>query len=145
MNFTKYETVIFNDLNKFDEIESVILESVSSSLLVNSLYVNSITVCNKSSNNIRINLQKAITGSDDSIMTGFLIQNLDLPTNSNLDINKKSTVNLISLFGLDVFLPTSTKDGVTYTTSLLCYSNAVTQIFDCTVDYTVFVEPRNYN
>lgn len=145
MNFTKYGTAIFNNLNKFDSNNSVILQSISSYLSVNTLYVNSITICNKSSNNIRINLQKTIVGSDSSRATSFLIENLDLPMKNNLDVNKKSTVNLISLFGLDVFLPVATANGVTYTTLLSCYSNTATQIFDCTVDYTTFVEPTNYS
>ena len=54
--------------------------------------------------------------------------------------DSKSTLNLISLFGLNIYLPVKLNAGITYTTELICYSNGINQNFDCTVDYTIFIE-----
>ena len=68
MNFISYSTVSFPNLT-YDK--QVILKSTA-----HTMYVNSITVCNISSNDIRINLIKKIIGSDLSIKETFLVKNI---------------------------------------------------------------------
>lgn len=132
MNFVNYSTSIFPNLNYNQQI---ILQSS-----IHTLFVDSITICNRSNNDIRINLVKKIIGSDSSTNQGFIVNNIEVQAPITGKTDSKSTINLISLFGLKVFLPVMSSSGITYTTELICYSNGITQNFDCTVDYTTFVE-----
>jgi len=132
MNFINYSTGILPNLSYNQQI---ILQSS-----IHTLYVDSITICNRSNNDIRINLVKKIIGSDSSSTQGFMINNVEVQAPTTGKTDSKSTINLVSLFGLKIFLPVMVTNGVTYTTELICYSNGITQNFDCTVDYTTFVE-----
>jgi hypothetical protein len=132
VNFVNYNTSILPGLN-FNQ--QVILGSS-----LNTLYVNSITICNQSNNDIRINLIKKITGTDGSSTQGFIINNVEVQAPVTAKKDSKSTINLVSLFGLNIYLPVMVKAGVTYTTELICYSNGINQNFDCTIDYTTFIE-----
>lgn len=132
MNFVNYSTGILPNLNYNQQI---ILQST-----VHTLYVDSITICNRSNNDIRINLVKKIIGSDSSSTQGFMIYNVEVQAPVTGKTDSKSTINLVSLFGLKIFLPVMSTSGITYTTELMCYSNGINQNFDCTVDYTTFVE-----
>jgi hypothetical protein len=132
MNFVNYSTGILPNLNYNQQI---ILQST-----VHTLYVDSITICNRSNNDIRINLVKKIIGSDSSSTQGFMINNVEVQAPVTGKTDSKSTINLVSLFGLKIFLPVMSTSGITYTTELICYSNGINQNFDCTVDYTTFVE-----
>jgi hypothetical protein len=132
MNFVNYSTGILPNLNYNQQI---ILQST-----VHTLYVDSITICNRSNNDIRINLVKKIIGSDSSSTQGFMINNVEVQAPVTGKTDSRSTVNLVSLFGLKIFLPVMSTSGITYTTELICYSNGINQNFDCTVDYTTFVE-----
>lgn len=132
MNFVNYDTSILPGLN-FNQ--QVILGSS-----LNTLYVNSITICNQSNNDIRVNLIKKVTGTDGSSTQSFIVNNVEVQASVTAKKDSKSTINLISLFGLNIYLPVMVKAGVTYTTELVCYSNGVNQNFDCTVDYTTFIE-----
>lgn len=132
MNFVNYNTSILPSLNF---TQQVILGSS-----LNTLYVNSITVCNQSNNDIRINLIKKITGTDGSSTQSFIVNNVEVQAPVTGKKDSKSTINLISLFGLNIYLPVMVNAGVTYTTELICYSNGINQSFDCTVDYTTFNE-----
>ena len=132
MNFVNYSTGILPNLNYNQQI---ILQST-----VHTLYVDSITICNRSNNDIRINLIKKIIGSDSSSTQGFMINNVEVQAPVTGKTDSRSTVNLVSLFGLKIFLPVMSTSGITYTTELICYSNGINQNFDCTVDYTTFVE-----
>ena len=125
MNFVQYFTNVFPNL---DGNKTTILESDSALLSVNS-----ITICNKSDNTIRVNLLKNIVvGTKNS--EAFLVNNLEV------EARNKSTVNLVSLFGLEIFLP-AIQDGEQINTSrLVCFSNGTTQKFDVVVDYTKFIE-----
>lgn len=132
MNFVNYDTSILPGLN-FNQ--QVILGSS-----LNTLYVNSITICNQSNNDIRVNLIKKVTGTDGSSTQSFIVNNVEVQAPVTAKKDSKSTINLISLFGLNIYLPVKVKAGVTYTTELICYSNGINQNFDCTVDYTIFIE-----
>lgn len=132
MNFVNYNTSILPSLNF---TQQVILGSS-----LNTLYVNSITVCNQSNNDIRINLIKKISGTDGSSTQSFIVNNVEVQAPVTGKKDSKSTINLISLFGLNIYLPVMVNAGVTYTTELICYSNGINQNFDCTVDYTTFIE-----
>jgi hypothetical protein len=132
VNFVNYNTSILPSLNF---TQQVILGSS-----LNTLYVNSITVCNQSNNDIRINLIKKISGTDGSSTQSFIVNNVEVQAPVTGKKDSKSTINLISLFGLNIYLPVMVKAGVTYTTELICYSNGINQNFDCTVDYTTFIE-----
>ena len=129
MNFINYSTVSFPSLTYNQQI---ILQSTT-----NTIYVDSISVCNVSSNDIRINLVKKTIGSNLSSSQSFLIKNLEL---SMPAANKISTINLVSYFGLNEFLPVNTIDSITYTSQLIIYSGGINQNFDCTVNYSVLVE-----
>jgi hypothetical protein len=132
VNFVNYDTSILPGLN-FNQ--QVILGSS-----LNTLYVNSITICNQSNNDIRVNLIKKVTGTDGSSTQSFIVNNVEVQAPVTAKKDSKSTINLISLFGLNIYLPVKVKAGVTYTTELICYSNGINQNFDCTVDYTIFIE-----
>lgn len=132
MNFVNYDTSILPDLN-FNQ--QVILGSS-----LNTLYVNSITICNRSNNDIRVNLIKKVTGTDGSSTQSFIVNNVEVQAPVTAKKDSKSTINLVSLFGLNIYLPVKVKTGVTYITELICYSNGINQNFDCTVDYTIFIE-----
>ena len=132
MNFVNYDTSILPGLN-FNQ--QVIL-----GLSLNTLYVNSITICNQSNNDIRVNLIKKVTGTDGSSTQSFIVNNVEVQAPVTAKKDSKSTINLISLFGLNIYLPVKVKTGVTYITELICYSNGINQNFDCTVDYTIFIE-----
>jgi hypothetical protein len=69
-----------------------------------------------------------------------MINNVEVKDRVTGKTDSRSTVNLVSLFGLKIFLPVMSTSGITYTTELICYSNGINQNFDCTVDYTTFVE-----
>ena len=112
---------------------------------LNTVYINSLTICNTSLNNIRFNLQIVITGSDMSSTTSFILQNLDIPAKTSLNENIKSTVNLISEFGLEIFLPVTVTNGVTYKSKLVGFSNGEQQTFDCVINYTSYMEIINYS
>jgi hypothetical protein len=132
VNFVNYDTSILPDLN-FNQ--QVILGSS-----LNTLYVNSITICNRSNNDIRVNLIKKVTGTDGSSTQSFIVNNVEVQAPVTAKKDSKSTINLVSLFGLNIYLPVKVKTGVTYITELICYSNGINQNFDCTVDYTIFIE-----
>lgn len=132
MNFVKYSCASFPNLAN---VPQVILQST-----VHTLHVDSIIICNLSNNDIRINLIKKIIGSDSSLTQTFITKNILVESSTTAKIEARSTVNLVSLFGLTMFLPVFTASGITYTTGLSCYSNGITQNFDCAVDYTIFVE-----
>jgi hypothetical protein len=132
VNFVNYDTSILPGLN-FNQ--QVILGSS-----LNTLYVNSITICNQSNNDIRVNLIKKVTGTDGSSTQSFIVNNVEVQAPVTAKKDSKSTINLISLFGLNIYLPVKVKTGVTYITELICYSNGINQNFDCTVDYTIFIE-----
>jgi hypothetical protein len=132
MNFVNYSTALFPNLTYNQQ---VILESTT-----NTIYVDSITICNTSSNDIRINLIKKIVGSNSSANQSFLVKNLEVQAPVSGKPSSTSTVNLVSLFGLQIFLPVTIVSGVTYTSSLIIYSGGINQNYDCTVDYSVFVE-----
>lgn len=132
MNFVNYNTSILPGLNFSQQV------ILGSSL--NTLYVNSITICNQSNNDIRVNLIKKVTGTDGSSTQSFIVNNVEVQAPVTAKKDSKSTINLVSLFGLNIYLPVMVKAGVTYTTELICYSNGINQNFDCTVDYTTFIE-----
>ena len=90
MNFVNYSTSIFPNLNYNQQI---ILQSS-----IHTLFVNSITICNKSNNDIRINLVKKIIGSDSSTNQGFIVNNIEVQAPITGKTDSKSTINLISLF-----------------------------------------------
>jgi hypothetical protein len=132
VNFVNYNTSILPGLNFSQQV------ILGSSL--NTLYVNSITICNQSNNDIRVNLIKKVTGTDGSSTQSFIVNNVEVQAPVTAKKDSRSTVNLVSLFGLKIFLPVMSTSGITYTTELICYSNGINQNFDCTVDYTTFVE-----
>ena len=129
MNFVKYLPVSFPNLGYSKQ---VILESTA-----NTIYVDSITVCNTGNNDIRINLLKNIIGTNNSSNQTFLTKNLEI---SAPGANKISTINLVSYFGLNEFLSVYINNNITYTCQLIIYSGGINQNFDCTVNYSIFVE-----
>lgn len=129
MNFVNYATVAFPNLTNNQQM---ILQSSA-----NTIYIDSITICNISSNAIRISLLKKTIGNDGSSTQALLIKNLEIPMSA---ADKISTVNLVSYFGLNEFLPVYTTNSITYTSQLIIYSNGINQNFDCSVNYSVFVE-----
>jgi hypothetical protein len=132
MNFVEYLPKIHINIGNTPK---VIIESN-----VNTLYINSISICNKTINDIRISLVKRIKGDDFSVKEGFICENIKINSPTSKESNVKSTINLISHFGLTTFLPVFKENEINYTCELLCYSNGITQKFDCIVDYTNFVE-----
>ena len=132
MNFINYSTAILPNLNYNQQI---ILQPT-----VHTLYVNSITICNRSTNDIRVSLVKKIIGTDSSSTQAFIAEEVRVEPKTSGKMDSRNTINLVSLFGLGIYLPVTIIGAVTYTTQLICYSNGIIQNFDCIVDYTAFVE-----
>lgn len=132
MNFVEYSTDLYSDLS---HIPTIILQSEA-----NTLYVNSITICNTSTNDIRINLTKTVLNGLSPTASVFIAKNILIPSVGSGKANNINTINLVKLLGLDLFLPVNVVDTVLHTTVISCYSNGIGQNFDCTVDFTSFNE-----
>lgn len=113
MNFVEYDSLIFSNLAD----QKVALLSAE-----NTVFLNAVNVCNTTIEDIRVNLKTVRLLSDP-------IENFNV---HNVLIKPNQSCNLVSLFGLEIFL----RDG----DSILCFSGGYTQQFDCTVCYTKFNE-----
>jgi hypothetical protein len=112
-----------NPFSGLKNTPTTILATGSGSNL-HTLTVNSITICNRGAQNIRINLKRSRTGA--TSISNFLI--------NEFEIAAYATVELIKQFGLGIFLEYSTSPSII--DSLICFSNGYTQIFDCEVNYS---------
>lgn len=114
--FVDYPNNIFSNLSKEP---TTLLEATT-----NTLWVNSIIVCNRGSQTIRFNLK--------------LVKNQDIPKDvfliNDLSIEPLKSVDVLKTLGLNISLQYTLTPSVS--DSLLCFSNGSTQIFDCTVNYT---------
>lgn len=115
MNFVEYDSLIFANLAD----QKVVLLSAE-----NTVFLNAVNICNTSLEDLRINL-KTVRLLDSPSVENFNVHNVLIKPNQSC--------NLVSLFGLEIFL----RDG----DSLLCFSGGYTQVFDCTVCYTKLNEP----
>ena len=130
IDFLLYNTSVFSALSNNT---TPILTST-----LNTLYVNSISICNTSSNSITINLTKTIISATNQ--TVFLIKDLEIPSSRGVNL---STVNLVKLYNLEIFLPVTSVNNQIVTAALNTYSGGINQNFDCVVDYSVLTELPN--
>lgn len=114
MNFISYESELFT---KLADKKTPILSSEKTCVL------NGVNICNLTNSNIRINLKIIRLLSDPSIETYIVKDVLIQPNESK---------NLLSLGSLEIFLENGD--------NLLCFSNGYSEIFDCTVSYTILNE-----
>lgn len=114
MNFISYETLLFTNLA--DEKTAILSPEKTCRL-------DGVNVSNATSANIRINLQ-IIRLLTTPIVESYLIRNVLIQPNQSL--------NLLSLGKLEVFLENGD--------NLLCFSNGYTELFDCTICYSIFNE-----
>lgn len=128
--FINYTTKIYNNLNS-DPVEILTADNYL-------LNLNSLIICNISNNVIRVNLCKTIVINNIS-KTSFLIK--EFPIQSYKTDNVKSTVDLISHFNLNVFLPFSTtvNEDTISSSFLTLFTMKQNQIIDCTVDYSELI------
>lgn len=110
MNFVEYESLVFEGLAD----QKVVLLSVE-----NATFLNAVNICNISLEDIRVNLKTV------RLLATPSVENFNV---HNVLIKPNQSCNLISMFGLEIFL----RDG----DSILCFSGGYTQLFDCTVCYT---------
>lgn len=97
----------------------------------NSLWVNSIIVCNKGKQSIRFNLKLLKTQS--TLQESFIINELSIDPFQSinaLDFLVKDSSFKGGMLNLEYSITPSVSD------SLICFSNGATQIFDCTVNFT---------
>lgn len=131
MNFVNYDYLSYIDLTN-DQSQIILAANIST------LYVNSITICNTSVNDIRISLMRQFVGGSSPLPASYIAKDVLVPSISSGKVNNLNTINLVKLLGLDIFLPSTTIDSES--NILTCYSNGINQKFDCNVDYTTFVE-----
>lgn len=125
MHFVDYIPVSFADINK----TAVTLVTA----IENTLIVNSLIVCNKTKTPIRLNLKKVRTGSSPTEI--FYINEFEIKAYDTVDIVKEK--------GLNIFLQYS--QTPTISDSLACYSNGLSQKFDCELNYAQLKElPSSY-
>lgn len=110
MNFIGYKTIPFNNLA---DSKTILLSAEKT------LFLNGVNICNRTNDNIRINLKLVRLLSDPTI-ENFIVNNVLLQPNQSC--------NLLSLGSLQIFL----EDG----DNLLCFSNGYNENFDCTLCYT---------
>ena len=112
-----------NPFSGLKDTPTTILATGSGSNL-HTLTVNSITLCNRGTQNIRINLKRNRTGA--TVVSNFLVNQFEMAA--------YETVELVAKFGLQIFLEYNTSPSII--DSLICFSNGYTQIFDCEVNYS---------
>jgi hypothetical protein len=122
--FIDYPNKPFSNLSKDP---TVLIEATS-----NSLWVNSIIVCNRGRQTIRFNL-KLLKAQEAPVET-FLINELPIPPFKSINVldflEKDYAGSLGGVLNLEYSVTPSISD------SLVCFSNGDTQIFDCTVNFT---------
>ena len=116
MNFVNYKTSLFTGLSDNKEV----LISAE-----NTLIINGINICNKTNENIGINLELVRLGLKEQ--RNFIVNNKLITGNESLNL----------MFPGGIFLQLEDLD------SLLCFSNAYDQVFDCTICYQELVEKIN--
>ena len=114
MNFISYETLLFS---KLADEKTAILSAEKT------CYLNGVNISNATNANIRINLQ-IIRLLVTPVVESYLVKNLLIQPNQSL--------NLMSLGNLKVFLENGD--------NLLCFSNGYTELFDCTICYSILNE-----
>lgn len=122
--FVKYPNAIFSNLSK----EPTTLLAATT----NTLWVNSIIICNRSSQSIRFNLK--LVKEQDILEEGFLINELPIDPFQSINALEFLAKDSTSFQGGVLHLEYSTTPSIS--DSLVCFSNGATQIFDCTVNYT---------
>lgn len=95
------------------------------------ILINSITVCNLGTENIRFNLQKLRTQATPVTITYV----------NQFEIQTYSTVDIVAELGIQIYLQYSATPSIS--DSLICFSNGYTQKFDCEVTYTTLNELPN--
>lgn len=122
--FIDYPNKVFSNLSK----DSTTLIETNS----NSLWINSIIVCNKGNQTIRFNLK--LVKTQDTPAESFLINELPIAPFKSINalefLEKDSTSFKGGVLHLEYSATPSISD------SLVCFSNGATQIFDCTVNFT---------
>lgn len=116
MQFVDYIPASFSNINKTPTTLVTANE--------NTLVVNSLIVCNRGKTSIRFNLKKITIETPDRQI--FLINEYEIKPYNTIDIVKEK--------GLNIFLRHSNAPSVS--DSLVCFSNGLTQIFDCELNYT---------
>lgn len=90
----------------------------------NVLLVNSIIICNRTANTIRINLQKLRTQV--TPISTFIINEFEIEPFDTIDIVKSKELQILLKYNRTP----------TIRDSLNCFSNGYTQVFDCEITYT---------
>lgn len=116
MNFVNYKTSLFSGLSDNKEV-LISAENVS--------IINAVNICNKTDQNIGINLQLVRLNFEEQ--NCFLVNNKLIAGNESLNL----------LFPGGIFLQLENLD------SLLCFSNAYDQTFDCVICYQELLEKIN--
>lgn len=99
------------------------------------LVINSLILCNLSTNSIRVNLRRTYTPSSSNPTTvTYLVKNLEIPINA-IDKEQKGSLDIVKYLGRELFLaPTDT---------IICYTGGINQIVDCSLDYMI-LNDTNY-
>jgi len=90
------------------------------------LFVNGITVCNRSAAVMRFNLQKIRFQTPLPSITIYYINEFEIAAYDSVDV--------IASLGLQIFLEYD--NIINPYDSLVCFSSGYTQVFDCEVSYT---------
>jgi hypothetical protein len=114
MNFVSYETLLYAALKN---LKTPILS------LEKTCFLNAVNICNVTNTNIRINL-KIIRLLANPTVENYIVKDVLIQPNESK--------NLLSLGNLEIFLENGD--------SLLCFSNGYSEIFDCTICYSLLNE-----
>ena len=120
MQFIDYLSVLFTGINK---TPTTLITTDSHTLVINSLIV-----CNRGRTPIRFYLKKVRTGSSPTEI--FYINEFEIKAYDTVDIVKEK--------GLNIFLQYSQTPSVS--DSLVCFSNGLSQKFDCELNYAQLKE-----
>lgn len=90
----------------------------------NTLTVNSIIVCNRSSTVIRFNLKKFRTSTNQVEI--FYVNEFEIKPYQTIDILKELKVSIFLQY----------QENPSIIDSLVCFSNGAKQVFDCEIFYT---------
>ena len=120
MQFIDYLSALFTEINK---TPTTLITTDSHTLVINSLIV-----CNRGRAPIRFYLKKVRTGSSPTEI--FYINEFEIKAYDTVDIVKEK--------GLNIFLQYSQTPSVS--DSLVCFSNGLSQKFDCELNYAQLKE-----
>lgn len=116
---------IFSGLNK----TPTILVETGKTIIPNTVVIENIIIFNLNNDSIRINLHKTRVSGSDKIMN--YTKYLEIKRYQTVDL-----INILNLSGIKLYY----QDNPELKDKLICFSDNITQTFDCEVNYNIIKE-----